>query len=43
MLAGKLEARNPVIKFGFFPRIFMMAGFAFLPLLAFMLVVLVVA
>lgn len=43
MLAGKLEARDPVVKFCLFPRILMMAGFAFLPFLAFMFVIFVVA
>ena len=43
MLSGKLETRNPVIEFSLFPRILMMAGFAFFPFLAFMFVVFVVA
>ena len=43
MPAGQREARHPMIELGFLPRLFMMASFAFLALLPFVLVVFFVA
>ena len=41
--SGQREFRYPVIELDFAPRLLMVAGFAFLPLLAFMLVVFLMA
>ena len=43
MFPGKRETRDPVIKLDFFPRFLMMARFAFLAFLPFVLVVFLVA
>ena len=43
MSPGERETRNPVVKFNSLPGVFMVAGFALLPLLAFVLVILFVA
>jgi len=43
VLPGKRKARHPMVEIGFFPGLFMMARFAFLALLPFVLVILLVA